>query len=108
MINPRYKRFAFEYLKGEHSAAECARRAGYAPKHARSTAYKILHNPEVQKILEYYCSSLEMNAIQCAIKSMNTAIAVMDKPNLPLRDLLHIVKFCFYIMDKSKQYENWR
>ncbi len=106
MITPRQQRFITEYLKGKYSAAECARRAGYAKKHARSTAYKILQKPKIVKMLGYYCDKIDFRAIWIINRAMDRVMEVMDNPKTSVREMIHCIDFTLMIVERSKDFKN--
>lgn len=60
--------FVHEYLadRGKHNATQAAIRAGYAPANAKQQAWNLLHNPEVEREIEYqlqqHLRKLKVNA----------------------------------------------
>lgn len=50
-LTTRQRRFVREYLATDGNAAEAARRAGYSPNSARTIAYRLLRDPDIQSAL---------------------------------------------------------
>lgn len=107
MLNVRHHKFLQEFLKGDCSAAEAARRTGYSPKSARFIAYKILQHPEVQKQLSYYYNTAEVDAMSCIMKAMEKTRDIMDKPDITLSNITSFLKLYYLVLEKGKQFESW-
>jgi hypothetical protein len=63
-LSPKWRAFVFEYVKDFNGAA-AARRAGYAAKSARNTAWKLLRDPGVKAAIEAHLDEYAMSAAEC-------------------------------------------
>jgi len=63
-LSAKRQKFVFEYVK-DFNASAAARRAGYAEKSARKTAWEIMRCPKVKAAIEAHLGEYAMTAAEC-------------------------------------------
>jgi hypothetical protein len=64
-LSAKYRRFVLEYLQDCNPTA-AARRAGYSPRTAKNTGYRLMQRPEVQEAIAEAQEALERELIDSA------------------------------------------
>jgi phage terminase small subunit len=64
-MDPRHRRFVLEYIQ-DLDATAAARRAGYSPRSAKNTGYRLMQRPEIQQAIAEAQADLERELIDSA------------------------------------------
>ena len=89
-MNKKRRAFISEYLI-DFNGQQAAERAGYSPRTARISAYKILQLPEVQEIIESHLEELKMTADE-ALRLLADKARNADSESVQVRALENIIK----------------
>lgn len=110
-IKPQHKLLAKFYLgEAEGNAEKAALMAGYSPKYARASAYKMLARKDVQQYIEYLLHMTAEDPLYhiADIKEIQDFwTRTMNDNNIRVRDRLKASELLAKVQGAFKQEDDW-
>jgi hypothetical protein len=91
-ISPAHQRFIDEYTANPRSGADAARRAGYSPSRAKTTAYELLRKPEIAEAIKLKQEGLRELVGYSREDAVKELMAILKNPKTGKRVRLNAIR----------------
>lgn len=91
-LTPSHQRFIDEYMQNPSSAADAARRAGYSPSRAKTTAWELLNRPEIAEAIKARQKALRESFNYSSEDAVQELITIIKNPKTKSREKIRAIR----------------
>lgn len=91
-LSPAHQRFIDEYTANPRSGADAARRAGYSPSRAKTTAWELLQKPDIADAIKIHQAALRERVNYSRDDAINELVKIAKNPKSGNREKIKAIR----------------